>query len=68
MKSDHRSNFSNLGNWKEKALKITESQTRDFCATGAMLHQLWAMKRHIEEHLINKVFLLMITTSSPLAW
>ena len=41
MKSDHRSKFSNLSNWKEEAWKIRASTgTRDLRDTGAMLYQL----------------------------
>ena len=40
VKSDHRSKFSNLGNWKEEARKnqgFNGIRTRDLRDTGAML-------------------------------
>ena len=43
MKNYHRSNFSNLSNWKEKAWKnqgFSGIRTRDLHDTGAMLYQL----------------------------
>ena len=44
VKSDHRSKFSNLSNWKEEAWKKTQGfngiRTRDLRDTGAMLYQL----------------------------
>ena len=44
MKSDHRSKFSNLSNWKEEAWKKNQGfngiRTRDLHDTGAMLYQL----------------------------
>ena len=43
MKSDHRSKFSNLSNWKEEAWKnqgFNGIRTRDLRDTGAMLYQL----------------------------
>ena len=49
MKSDHRSKFSNLSNWKEEAWKKKKKKknqgfngirTRDLRDTGAMLYQL----------------------------
>ena len=49
VKSDHRSKFSNLSNWKEEAWKkiqcFNEIRTRDLRDTGAMLYR--AMKPHI---------------------
>ena len=43
VKSDRRSNFSNLSNWKEEAWKISGLpgiRTRDLRDTSAMLDQL----------------------------
>ena len=43
VKSDHRSKFSNLSNWKEEAWKnqgFIGIRTRDSRDTGAMLYQL----------------------------
>ena len=40
VKNDHRSKFSNLGNWKER--------TRDLRDTGAMLYQLSYKATHWE--------------------
>ena len=43
VKSDHRSKFSNLSNWKEKAWKnqgFNGIRTRDLRDTGALLYQL----------------------------
>ena len=43
VKSDHRSKFSNLSNWKEAWKKnqgFNGIQTRDLRDTGAMLYQL----------------------------
>ena len=44
MKSDQRSKFSNLSNWKEEAWKKYQGfngiRTRDLRDTGAMLEQL----------------------------
>ena len=46
VKSDHRSKFSNLSNWKEEAWEKKKNQgfngirTRDLRDTGAMLYQL----------------------------
>ena len=43
VKSDHRSQFSNLSNWKEEAWKIQDFngiRTRGLRDTGAMLYQL----------------------------
>ena len=43
MKSDHRSKFSSLSNWKEEAWEyqgFNGIQTRDLRNTGAMLNQL----------------------------
>ena len=43
MKNDHRSEFSNLSNWKEEAWKnqgFNGIRTRDLRDTGAMLYQL----------------------------
>ena len=46
VKSDHRSKFSNLSNWKEEAWKnqgFNGIRTRDLRDTGTN----WAMKPHI---------------------
>ena len=44
MKNDHRSNFSNLSNWKEEAWKKNQGlngiRTRDLRVAGALLYQL----------------------------
>ena len=45
VKSDHRSNFSNLSNWNEEAWKKKNQgfngiRARDLRNTGAMLYQL----------------------------
>ena len=57
MKSDHRSKFSNLNNWKEEAWKNQDFngiRTRDLGDTGAMLYQLsyeathWELGQFIE--------------------
>ena len=42
MKSDHRSKFSNLSNWKEawKTQDFNGIRTRDLRDAGAMLYQL----------------------------
>ena len=43
VRSDHRSKFSNLSNWKEEAKKnqgFNGIRTRDLRDTGAMLYQL----------------------------
>ena len=51
VKSDHRSKFSNLSNWKEEAWKnqgINGIRTRDLRDTGAMLYQLSYEATHWE--------------------
>ena len=51
VKSDHRSKFSNLSNWKEEAWKnqgFNEIRTRDLRDTGAMLYQLSYEATHWE--------------------
>ena len=51
VKSDHRSRFSNLGNWKEEAWKnqgFNGIRTRDLRDTGAMLYQLSYEATHWE--------------------
>ena len=51
MKSDHRSKFSNLSNWKEEAWKnqgFNGIRTRDLRDTGAMLYQLSYEATHWE--------------------
>ena len=48
VKSDYRSKFSNLSNWKEEAWKnqgFNGIRTRELHDTSAMLN--WAMKPHI---------------------
>ena len=50
-KSDHRSKFSNLSNWKEEAWKnqgFNGIRTRDLRDTGAMLYQLSYEATHWE--------------------
>ena len=51
VKSDHRSKFSNLSNWKEEAWKnqgFNGIRTRDLRDTGAMLYQLSFEATHWE--------------------
>ena len=54
VKSDHRSKFFNLSNWKEEAWKKKKNQgfngirTRDLRDTGAMLYQLSYEATHWE--------------------
>ena len=51
VKSDHRSKFSNLSNWKEEAWKnqgFNGIRTRDLRNTGAMLYQLSYEATHWE--------------------
>ena len=52
VKSDHRSKFSNLSNWKEEAWKKNQGfngiRTRDLRDTGAMLYQLSYEATHWE--------------------
>ena len=52
VKSDHRSKFSNLSNWKEEAWKKNQGfkgiWTRDLRDTGAMLYQLSYEATHWE--------------------
>ena len=52
VKSDHRSEFSNLSNWKEEAWKKNQGfngiRTRDLRDTGAMLYQLSYEATHWE--------------------
>ena len=51
VKNDHRSKFSNLGNWKEEAWKnqgLNGIRTRDLRDTGAMLYQLSYEATHWE--------------------
>ena len=51
VKSDHRSKFSNLNNWKEEAWKnqgFNGIRTRDLRDTGAMLYQLSYEATHWE--------------------
>ena len=52
VKCDHRSNFSNLSNWKEEAWKKNQGfngiRTRDLRNTGAMLYQLSYEATHWE--------------------
>ena len=52
VKSDHRSKFSNLSNWKEEAWKnqgFNGIRTRDLHDTGAMLYQLSYEATHWEQ-------------------
>ena len=51
VKSDHRSKYSNLSNWKEEAWKnqgFNGIRTRDLRDTGAMLYQLSYEATHWE--------------------
>ena len=51
VKSDHRSKFSNLSNWKEEAWKnqgFNGIRTCDLRDTGAMLYQLSYEATHWE--------------------
>ena len=51
VKSDHRSKFSNLSNWKEEAWKnqgFSGIRTRDLRVTGALLHRLSYEATHSE--------------------
>ena len=52
VKSNHRSKFSNLSNWKDKAWKKNQGfngiRTRDLRETGAMLYQLSYEATHWE--------------------
>ena len=51
VKSDHRSKFSNLSNWKEETWKnqgFNGIRTRDLRDTGAMLYQLSYEATHWE--------------------
>ena len=51
MKNDHRSEFSNLSNWKEEAGKnqgFNGIRTRDLRDTGAMFYQLSYEATHWE--------------------
>ena len=51
MKNDHRSQVSNLSNWKEEAWKnqgFNGIRTRDLRDTGAMLYQLSYEATHRE--------------------
>ena len=52
VKSDHRSKFSNLSNWKEEAWKKNQGfngiRTRDLRDSGAMLYQLSYEATHWE--------------------
>ena len=51
VKSDHRSKFSNLSNWKEDAWKnqgFNGIRTRDLRDTGALLYQLSYEATHWE--------------------
>ena len=50
-KNDHRSEFSNLNNWKEEAWKNQDFngiRTRDLRDNGAMLYQLSYEATHWE--------------------
>ena len=73
VKSDHRSKFSNLSNWKEEAWKKNQGfngiRTHDLRDTGAMLYQLsyeathWKRGQFIEfiTSRAVKIFTAMIT-------
>ena len=55
VKSDHRSKFSNLSNWKEEAWKKNQGfngiRTHDLRDTGAMLYQLSYEATHYWVHI-----------------
>ena len=62
MKSDHRSKFSNLSNWRKQTRKnqgFNGIRTRDLRDTGAMLYQLsyeathWPWERGLFVELIS---------------
>ena len=56
VKSDHRSKFSNLSNWKEEAWKnqgFNGIRTRDLRDTGAMLYT-YKYKRDFEQRLCHR--------------
>ena len=54
VKNDHRSEFSNLSNWKKKPEKkkknqgFNEIRTRDLRVAGALLYQLSCEAKHWE--------------------
>ena len=51
VKNDHRSEFSNLSNWKEEAWKnqgFNGIRTRDLCIASALLYQLSYEATHWE--------------------
>ena len=58
VKSDHRSKFSNLSNWKEEAWKnqgFNGIRTRDLRDTGAILYQLSYEATHWERGQFNEL-------------
>ena len=58
VKNDHRSEFSNLSNWKEEAWKnqgFNGIRTRDLRDTGAMLYQMSYEATHWERGQFNWV-------------
>ena len=61
MKNDHRSNFSNLSNWKEEAWKKNQGfigiRTRDLRDTGAMLYQLSYEANLLSEAWMNEAWM-----------
>ena len=66
VKSDHRSKFSNLSNWKEEAWKIQGFdgiRTRDLRDTGAMLYQLSYEATHYIGSEVN-----LLSSYLPVQW
>ena len=60
VKSDHRSKFFNLSNWKEEAWKnqgFNGISTRDLRDTGAMLYQLSYEATHWERSQFTEITL-----------
>ena len=64
VKSDHRSKFSNLSNWKEEAWNGI--RTRDLRDTGAMLYQLSYEATHWERGHCTGRYELNKLTSLPM--
>ena len=68
VKSDHRSKFSNLSNWKEEASKKNQGfngiRIRDLRDTGAMLYQLSYEATHWERGQFIEKFIKL--TSLPM--
>ena len=69
VKSDHRSKFSNLSNWKEEAWKnqgFNGIRTRDLRDTGAMLYQLSYEATHWERGQFIEFIFSRVVTSLPM--